>query len=141
MTPQEKEKKAALWRTPKNPRWKDGKGRERELVNRVHRLKSHKQIRIDYILAEKQGKPCADCGGFFPPCCMDFDHIDPSTKYENINGLKTAKMEILIAEIKKCELVCANCHRIRTTKRKRGIPLNEPFVYGVTQSVTETKTA
>jgi hypothetical protein len=61
-------------------------------------------------------RPCADCGLRFPPICMDFDHRDPTTKLENVSILygNGAAWERIRAEIDKCDVVCANCHRIRT---------------------------
>lgn len=60
--------------------------------------------------------PCADCGGRFPAVCMDFDHRPGETKTGEISGF-TRGIEALKREIAKCDLVCANCHRIRTAKR------------------------
>lgn len=57
--------------------------------------------------------PCADCGGVFPPCAMDFDHRDPDLKSFGI-GPATTSLALILAEIEKCDVVCANCHRIRT---------------------------
>jgi hypothetical protein len=50
---------------------------------------------------------------------MDFDHV--SGKKENNVGTMVAhgwNRDRVLAEIAKCDLVCANCHRIRTKKRK-----------------------
>lgn len=62
--------------------------------------------------------PCADCGGTFPPYAMDFDHRDPSMKLFSLGASKGATLlksrAVLEAEIAKCDIVCANCHRIRT---------------------------
>jgi hypothetical protein len=50
---------------------------------------------------------------------MDFDHRDPETKHKGIAQMVAYgwSLERLAAEIAKCELVCANCHRLRTAKR------------------------
>ena len=69
-------------------------------------------------LNELKSKPCMDCGNTFPPECMDFDHVR-GTKFKGVGLLVMYKSEVLEAEIAKCDLVCANCHRIRTTERKR----------------------
>lgn len=61
--------------------------------------------------------PCMDCGGVFPPECMDFDHVR-GVKFFNISNI-CRSMESLLHEIAKCDLVCANCHRIRTAKRPK----------------------
>jgi len=67
---------------------------------------------------EQKRKPCMDCGLCFPSCCMDFDHRDPSTKNHHVGHLIMRKTELMAAEIEKCDLVCAVCHRIRTHNRK-----------------------
>jgi hypothetical protein len=52
---------------------------------------------------------------------MDFDHRDPALKLFNISeyGVKCA-LAVLIAEIAKCDVVCANCHRQRTHEAHTG---------------------
>lgn len=65
-------------------------------------------------------KPCVDCKMRYFPVAMDFDHL-PKYKKLAINGLTAMSKERLLLEIKKCELVCANCHRIRTWKRRNDI--------------------
>ena len=71
-------------------------------------------------LDEAKAKPCMDCGGTFPPECMDFDHRDPATKLFNVSGgaVTGRSLESVQAEVAKCDLVCANCHRIRTAKQQ-----------------------
>ncbi len=61
-----------------------------------------------------KGGRCVDCDGIFPDCCYDFDHRDPNEKSFTISETNRP-MEELKAEADKCDLVCANCHRIRTT--------------------------
>lgn len=65
--------------------------------------------------------PCVDCNYSFPTYCMDFDHREPSGKCEGVARLFTGRMawSRLIAEIAKCDLVCANCHRIREHDRRQ----------------------
>lgn len=71
----------------------------------------------DHIRQVKEQTPCADCKVQYPPCVMDFDHLrDKSFNVSNVRGW--ASLETLKAEIAKCELVCANCHRLRTHARK-----------------------
>ena len=61
-----------------------------------------------------KGSVCVDCGGTFPHVCMGFDHVDPLTKSFSIGAAMGRSLEILKTEADKCDLVCANCHRIRT---------------------------
>ena len=69
----------------------------------------------DRIIMEAKRKPCSDCGQRFPLCVMDFDHVRGNKLFSlgHANG-KGITEEMVYAEIAKCDLVCANCHRIRT---------------------------
>jgi hypothetical protein len=60
--------------------------------------------------------PCMDCGGVFPPHVMDFDHRDPTQKSFSLAAEKVLlkNRKVLEAEVAKCDVICANCHRIRT---------------------------
>jgi hypothetical protein len=62
--------------------------------------------------------PCADCGRRFPPCVMQFDHRDPSTKKFVISRSRSRGHATLLAEVARCDIVCTNCHRDRTYKRR-----------------------
>lgn len=62
--------------------------------------------------------PCADCGIKYPPYVMDFDHIPGQTKSMNVSSMKTKAYGEISQEIAKCQVVCSNCHRERTHKRK-----------------------
>jgi hypothetical protein len=52
---------------------------------------------------------------------MDLDHRPGVTKRANFNVLvkQGAARETLLEEIAKCDVVCANCHRLRTYQRKQ----------------------
>ena len=73
---------------------------------------------IDYVAAIKGTLPCSDCRNIFPSCCMDFDHRPGELKIACVGELVlTGTIQDVEAEISKCDLVCANCHRIRTRDR------------------------
>lgn len=65
-----------------------------------------------------KNKPCMDCRGWFDPWQMDFDHRPEEVKLFNIGAGRGLKLVRLVAEIKKCDVVCSNCHRTRTHKRR-----------------------
>jgi hypothetical protein len=71
-------------------------------------------------MLEAKSKPCKDCGGTFPPYVMEFDHAR-GNKRACLNSLKD-KIKAFNIEMAKCDVVCANCHRIRTYLRR--IPLD-----------------
>lgn len=60
--------------------------------------------------------PCADCGGVFPTCSMEFDHRDPTEKVCAISRMTTFSWQAVLKEVEKCDIVCACCHRLRTAK-------------------------
>lgn len=71
------------------------------------------------LIADLKDKPCADCKGRFPSYVMDFDHVR-GEKETNVSAMVGCKMERLLDEVGKCDVVCANCHRIRTYERRNG---------------------
>lgn len=77
-------------------------------------IKRQRQDRNQYVSSLKTG-PCIDCGETFDPCAMDFHHREEEIKVGNISNLARALVshEELDVEIAKCDLICANCHRVR----------------------------
>lgn len=71
------------------------------------------------IIEEAKSSPCLDCGIKYPPYVMDFDHRPSETKSFTISeNILSKSDDLLILEIQKCDVVCANCHRIRTHNRR-----------------------
>lgn len=71
----------------------------------------------------KATNPCADCGLFFPWYVMEFDHAhgEKSERKRTVaNMAGRGSTSALLAEIEKCDIVCANCHKERTHRRKDG---------------------
>lgn len=69
------------------------------------------------------GGRCVDCGLVSEYTAVyDFHHTDPDGKDFNIGKILTYKWETITLELKKCVLVCANCHRIRHAKEALAVP-------------------
>lgn len=69
------------------------------------------------MIAEIKKSGCVRCGEAHPGC-LDFHHVDPSTKYKSGRDGCVAELasrgvswKMVAAEIAKCELICSNCHR------------------------------
>lgn len=86
-------------------------------TNKEHHLKNIYKNREKYknelqsIVNTIKKKGCKYCDEK-EVCCMDFHHKDPSVKEENISVLiHSISRAKLLNEIKKCDVVCSNCHR------------------------------
>lgn len=93
------------------------KSHRHEQMARIDAYKKMIAVRFRNI---KESSPCKDCGRKFMSCVMDFDHVS-GEKIDNVSTLmaKKSSWKKIKEEISKCELVCANCHRIRTFLRSQ----------------------
>lgn len=80
--------------------------------NYNHHLKVNAEIRL------LKCKPCADCGNTFHHACMDFDHVRGVKKFNISAAGHNYGIRTILKEVKKCDIVCANCHRLRTYRRR-----------------------
>jgi hypothetical protein len=65
---------------------------------------------ITYLRAH----PCIDCGET-DVRVLQFDHIDPSLKSRDVSVMvRSCQWSRVLEEIEKCEVRCANCHRLKT---------------------------
>lgn len=86
-------------------------------VGRKQELELIRYKKIKEELWSIKNRPCTDCKNSYHPVCLDFDHLGDKTK--NIADMLKEGYSIdrIKEEIEKCELVCANCHRLRTYNR------------------------
>jgi hypothetical protein len=90
----------------------DKKGYTRQYQqNRKHLLN---QMKVD--------RGCAHCGYNAHPAALDWDHIDRSTKSFLISQDSKRSWGKLMEEVDKCQVLCANCHRIHTYENKHNAP-------------------
>jgi hypothetical protein len=61
----------------------------------------------------KLERGCAECGYRGHPAALDFHHTDPAGKRATVSRLSHGSREEVLAEIEKCEVLCANCHKLR----------------------------
>ena len=85
-----------------------------EAVMRFHakRLILARQIKLEH--------GCMDCppGITWPAIVLDFDHVRGKKEFGiTTKKARSASLERFMAEIAKCDVVCANHHRIRTSER------------------------
>lgn len=75
------------------------------------------------LVVEAKSRPCMDCGQSYPYYVMDLDHRPGSGKVLNLAAMASGRsrysLDDIRAEIAKCDVVCANCHRVRTFATRR----------------------
>jgi transposase len=88
--------------------------------------------RVKRLLVAEAGGACAVCGYDRSVAALQFHHLDPSLKRREINARGAGiAIELLREEVRKCVLLCANCHAevengsIRLATRE-GSPYNSP---------------
>lgn len=89
--------------------WIKGNGRD---ASKKYRL------RIRKVVVAAKSKPCSDCSIQYPWFVMDFDHVRGQKKFNlSMTTSRQRSLRSVLDEIAKCDVVCANCHRIRTFTR------------------------
>lgn len=77
------------------------------------------------VLAELRDSPCRDRGRRLPWYAMEYDHRDPKAKVDEVMRMAGhAGLDRILAEVARCDIVCSNCHRDRT-HRRRGAATSE----------------
>jgi hypothetical protein len=91
--------------------------KHRDLLRSKHRRFSKEfRAKRKKFVDDLKNNPCKDCNNKFPSYVMQFDHLKDK-KFEISRALTSYSIEEILKEISKCDLVCANCHAIRTFKR------------------------
>jgi hypothetical protein len=71
----------------------------------------------DEIDALKVSRGCVDCGWGASAVALDFDHIESGKRFTVAQAVLRSK-KLRDAELARCQVVCCNCHRLRTAKRR-----------------------
>lgn len=82
--------------------------------------KKNKMIAKQFIYRVKRFLRCADCG-LRDHRVLDFDHLSDKIMPIAIMQSRGWGVESIKKEMRKCQAVCANCHRIRTYNRRHGL--------------------
>lgn len=85
----------------------------RHKAERIDQYRKHRRETAQWLQGIKSGLRCERCG-FSHPAALDFHHRDPKQKVMGIAQMvnQDYSRETILAEIEKCEVICANCHRI-----------------------------
>jgi hypothetical protein len=92
-------------------------------LHRLDRLEAGRKRRkaAREFVYDIKNKSCTDCGETYPPYVMDLDHCRGEKILEVSSMIDYGwNRKTLLDEIDKCDVVCSNCHRIRTWNRNHG---------------------
>lgn len=93
---------------------------KKALVSRLRRQVARRFV--DHYLRDKR---CIDCG-LGNPICLEFDHVRGAKRFAVSYMIsKGYSTEVIAEEIKKCEVRCANCHRIITYERRKNLHVSK----------------
>jgi hypothetical protein len=95
--------------------WWAGLTPERKAEKRIKANERAINIR-EYLNKVKIERGCRDCGYNAHPAALDFDHVRGEKEVLVSFAKSIARAD---KEIEKCEVRCANCHRIATWERRR----------------------
>ncbi len=92
-------------------------GEGQKLKTKKRTIKRRSTINA-YIQKSKTNVPCIDCKTIYHYCQMDYDHVR-GVKLFSLSRyhIYTQSLDVVKREIEKCDLVCSNCHRLRTWTR------------------------
>ncbi len=72
--------------------------------------------RTTYLIQFFRDHPCVECGEQ-DPVVLEFDHLRDKA-FAIGPKLSSRNWQSILNEIEKCDVVCANCHRRRTARRR-----------------------
>lgn len=98
--------------------------------NRDQRREKRRNDRREYVQwlkTLKMGQSCVDCENEYPWWVLQWDHLPGFEKGFDLAESNVRSQKTVLAEIDKCELVCANCHATRTYTRRVGVVGDTPL--------------
>lgn len=100
---------------------------DEDIPNKVYKNKQRKSKNRD-IVHRIKSQACTLCQICFDPYAMDFDHLDPTQKINNVSQMIRIGYGIdkILKEIDKCQLLCSNCHRMVEYSRREKNNINIP---------------
>jgi hypothetical protein len=92
-----------------------GPGQKEKTWNRSKDLRVANVAKIRKL---KEESGCVDCGEMYPHYMLEFDHLPGHEKIGNPTWVaRSRSWKSALLEMEKCDIVCANCHKIRTWQR------------------------
>ena len=92
--------------------------REKNDIRSAKHRASRRGYRQKFLQRVLRKNVCSVCG-YDDPIVLEFDHINPEEKVSSVSGMlaKGYEMERIKNEMRKCRILCANCHVRHTHKQ------------------------
>ena len=98
------------------------KNRSRHIANTTKNSRVNRRRMRDMARAYLRDQPCVDCGESDPDV-LEFDHVRGKKAEISLLASMGLPWPTIVAEIAKCEVRCANCHRRKTVRQIGGYRL------------------
>jgi hypothetical protein len=76
-----------------------------------NRRRAKQNQRNRAVVVQTLGGRCSICGYARCEAALELHHRDPSGKDPKYRATKNSSIDVMLAEARKCVLVCSNCHR------------------------------
>jgi hypothetical protein len=111
----EKRKGVKRYNSEVRAKWYAQKKIDKSWYEKIKKQQNKRARKIkEFIANYKLKKGCIDCGYNKHHSALEFDHINGEKK---LNVCFAKSVAQALKEIEKCEVVCSNCHRVRTYNR------------------------
>ena len=94
-----------------------GQNKEKLRAQADERIRIRSEPNRIFISTFLKGNACVDCGES-NWLVLEFDHVR-GEKRGNVSELMLHDLDVVVEEVEKCEVVCSNCHKLRTMQRKK----------------------
>jgi len=99
--------------------WREPKSFEKNLIyKKLYKKKLYDKV-CNYLNSYKMSKGCRECGYNKSPYALEFHHRERKFKSKNVSNFRRsswAQLDKIVKEVKKCDILCSNCHKILTQK-------------------------
>ena len=83
-----------------------------EALAKRHQYASDRRKNNKSYWVKQFGSKCNHCNTSYIDCVFEFHHLNPKEKDKDPSLLFGRKQSVIESELKKCIMLCANCHRI-----------------------------
>ena len=99
--------------------------KEKNIAYKAINKKLNSDRNKNFLKRYKKIVGCTICGWKKSTWGLHFDHINPNTKTHDISKMSGYSRDSIKKEMRKCRLICANCHSVRTQQQRRTLDVTQ----------------